>query len=228
MLKAAKRRTFRRKGQRSFKCAGVGNSGGQEEFMPEHENRTRQELSAALRALLRQRPLDQIRVRQLTELCGLRRQSFYYHFKDVYDLFAWCVRQERALLQSFLEECLTWRQALLALLDRTEEQAAFYRAVLDRGGQAGLEEMIPLEEVLKAVQAYYRGRCGTPPNQAEEEQERRRGRTLLLSLLESWVRGRAAMSPEELADALERTAERSAAGAVWQTLWERGEWDQML
>ena len=196
--------------------------------MPEHENRTRQELSAALRALLRQRPLDQIRVRELTELCGLRRQSFYYHFKDVYDLFAWCVRQERALLESFLEECLTWRQALLVLLDRAEEQAAFYREVLDRGGQAGLEGMIPLEEVLKAVQTYYRGRCGTPPNQAEEERERRSGRTLLLSLLESWVRGGAVMSPEELADALERTAERSAAGAVWQTLWERGEWDQML
>lgn len=196
--------------------------------MPEHENRTRQELSAALRALLRQRPLDQIRVRELTELCGLRRQSFYYHFKDVYDLFAWCVRQERALLESFLEECLTWRQALLSLLDRAEEQAAFYREVLDRGGQAGLEEMIPLEEVLKAVQTYYRGRCGTPPNQAEEERERRSGRTLLLSLLESWIRGGAVMSPEELADALERTAERSAAGAVWQTLWERGEWDQML
>lgn len=228
MLKAAKRRTFRRKRQRSFKCAGVGNSGGQEEFMPEYESRTRQELSAALRALLKQRPLDQIRVRELTELCGLRRQSFYYHFKDVYDLFAWCVRQERTLLRSFLEECLTWRQALLELLNRAGEEQAFYRAVLDQGGQAGLEEMIPLEEVLETVQTYYRERCGAPPNQAEEERERRCGRTLLLSLLESWVRGGAVMPPGELASALERAAERSAAGAVWQTLWERGEWDQML
>lgn len=196
--------------------------------MPEHENRTRQELGAALRALLGQRPLDQLRVRELTELCGLRRQSFYYHFKDIYDLFAWTVRQERTLLESRLEECLTWRQALLALLDRAGEQRDFYRAVLDQGGQTGLEEMIPLEEVLKAVQDYYRDRCGTPPNQEEEERERRCGRTLLLSLLESWVRGETVMPPEELADALERTAERNAAGAVWQTLWERGEWDQTL
>lgn len=196
--------------------------------MPEHGNRTRQELGAALRALLRQRPLDQLRVRELTELCGLRRQSFYYHFKDVYDLFTWAVRQERALLQSRLEECLTWRQALLALLERSGEERAFYRAVLDQGGQAGLEEMIPLEEVLEAVQTYYRGRCGAPPDQMEEERERRSGRTLLLSLLESWVRGGTVMPPEELADALERAAERSAAGAVWQTLWERGEWDQTL
>ena len=75
--------------------------------MPEYENRTRRELSAALRELLRQRPLDQLRVRELTERCGLRRQSFYYHFKDVYDLFAWSVRQERALLLVRLAECLT-------------------------------------------------------------------------------------------------------------------------
>lgn len=228
MLKAAKKRTFRRKDGKSFKCAGAENSGGQEELMPEYENRTRRELSDALRALLKQRPLDQLRVQELTELCGLRRQSFYYHFKDVYDLFTWTVRQERSLLLDRLEECLTWRQALLSLLSRAEEEQALYRAVLDQGGQAALGEMVPLEEVLEAVQAYYRGRCGAPPDPKAEEQERRCGRMLLLSLLESWVRGGTAMPPEELADALERAAERNAAGAVWQTLWERGEWDQTL
>ena len=40
------------------------------------ENRTKQRLSRALKELLRKKPLDQIRVRELTELCGLRRQSF--------------------------------------------------------------------------------------------------------------------------------------------------------
>nr|WP_325212666.1 hypothetical protein [uncultured Oscillibacter sp.] len=196
--------------------------------MPEQENRTRQELNAALRALLRKRPLDQLRVRELTELCGLRRQSFYYHFKDVYDLFAWSLRQERALLRARLADCLTWRQALLELLDRAGEERAFYRAVLDQSGQAGLGEMAPIEEVLEAVQVYYRDRCGVPPDQAAEERERRCGRMLLLSLMENWIRGGTVMPPEELADALERAAARSAAGAVWQTLLERGEWNQTL
>lgn len=193
--------------------------------MPEFENRTRRELSAALRELLREEPLDQLRVRELTERCGLRRQSFYYHFKDVYDLFDWSARQERALLLSRLADCLTWRQALLDLLDRASEERAFYPAVLDRSGQTGLEEMIPLEEVLKAVQVYYRDRCGAAPDRLAEEQERRCGRALLLSWLEGWIRNSAALPPEELADALERAAEKSVAGAVWQTLRERGEWD---
>ena len=65
---------------------------------------------------------------------GLRRQSFYYHFKDVYDLFAWTVRQERVLLTNRLADCITWRQAFLDLLDRAGEERAFYRAVLEQGG----------------------------------------------------------------------------------------------
>lgn len=193
--------------------------------MPEYEKRTRRELSAALRELLREKPLSQLRVRELTERCGLRRQSFYYHFKDVYDLFAWSVCQERALLLARLVECLTWREALLDLLNRAGEERAFYRAVLDQKGQAGLGEMIPLEELLETVQAYYRKRCGVPPDRAAEEQDRRWGRVLLLSLLEGWVRNENILPPSEVADALERAVEKGREGSVWQTLREQGEWN---
>lgn len=227
MLKAAKKRTFRRKGGKSFKRVGTAVPADRRKFMPEHENRTRRELNGALRALLRQKPLDQLRVRELTEQCGLRRQSFYYHFKDVYDLFAWSVRQERTLLLDRLADCLTWRQALIELLDRAGEERAFYRAVLDWGGRAALGEMIPLEEMLETLQAYYRDRCGVPPDRAAEERDLRCERDLLLSLLESWVRGGTALGAEELADALERAVEQRIAGAVWQTLWKQGEWSPL-
>lgn len=195
--------------------------------MPEYENRTRQGLDAALRALLREKPLDQIRVRELTERCGLRRQSFYYHFKDVYDLFAWSGQRERALLLDGAAECLTWQQALLELLGRMAEERAFYRAVLDRSGQEGLGELIPLERVLEAVQSYYRDRCGAPADAGAEALGRRCARVMLLSMLSGWVRNELALPPEEIAASLERAVERNAAGAVWQTLRERGTWNWM-
>lgn len=44
--------------------------------MAENENRTRQELCAAPRELLEQKPLDQLRVRELTDRCRLRRQTY--------------------------------------------------------------------------------------------------------------------------------------------------------
>ena len=192
--------------------------------MPDYENRTKQGLDAALRALLRSRPLDQLRVRELMEHCGLRRQSFYYHFKDVYDLFAWSVQRERALLLEDWEECLTWQQTLLGLMNRIQGERAFYRAVLDHGGTEELGAMIPLEKTLEAVQAYYRDRGGVPPEPETEEQTRRRGRAMLLALLESWIRGGLALTPEELLAALEGVVNRSTAGTVWQTLREQGNW----
>ena len=88
-------------------------------------------------------------------------------------------------------------------------------------------EMIILVVVLETVQIYYRDRCGRPPDRAAEEQERRWGRTLLLSLLEGWTRNEAILPPEELADALERAVERGTEGVVWQSLRERGEWNEM-
>ena len=97
---------------------------------PENGNRTRRELAEALKTLLKRKPLEQMRVRELTELCGLRRQSFYYHFKDVYDLFDWAIRQEQAYLRGAREDCLTWRQAMGAVLERAAEERAFYQAVL--------------------------------------------------------------------------------------------------
>lgn len=193
--------------------------------MPDYENRTRQGLDAALRALLRDRPLDQLRVRELTEHCGLRRQSFYYHFKDVYDLFAWSIQRERALLLERWEECLTWQQALLDLMDRAAGERAFYRAVLDQEGPEGLRGMIPLDRTLEVVQRYYRDRAGMPPDPETEERELRRDGTVLLALLESWIRGGLALTAEELVNALEQTVARSTAGTVWQTLRERGEWN---
>ena len=75
--------------------------------MPEVRDRTKSQLDLALRTLLREKAPDQIRVRELTELCGIRRQSFYYHFTDVYDLFAWSVEQERAALAPRQANCLT-------------------------------------------------------------------------------------------------------------------------
>lgn len=48
--------------------------------------RTKKQLCDALAALMKQKPLKSITVRELTELADLNRGTFYLHFKDVYDL----------------------------------------------------------------------------------------------------------------------------------------------
>lgn len=51
--------------------------------------RTKQALAEVLKQLLAVRPLDKITVKDITDRAGLNRQTFYYHFQDIYDLIRW-------------------------------------------------------------------------------------------------------------------------------------------
>lgn len=57
---------------------------------------TQQALGHALKQALLETPLNRVTVRQLTEAAGVTRQTFYYHFTDVYDLTVWLFEEEIA------------------------------------------------------------------------------------------------------------------------------------
>ena len=40
----------------------------------------------ALLELIRRKDADKITVKDLVEVCGISRQTFYYHFKDIVDV----------------------------------------------------------------------------------------------------------------------------------------------
>ena len=48
-------------------------------------NITERALLESLCELLEEKPLDKINVKDITDRCGLTRNTFYYHFHDVYD-----------------------------------------------------------------------------------------------------------------------------------------------
>ena len=190
--------------------------------MPDMDNRTRRALDDALRTLLERKPLAQIRVRELTELCGLRRQSFYYHFQDVYELFDWSLQRERELVLRRREDCLTWEQALRDLLGRVAENRAYYHAILDNRGRTGLRAVFALSEMLRCALSYYRNRCGVTPDPAVELVQLQCGETVLLSLLENWLLGEVEPEPEAMLSMLAKVVDQSIAGATLRTLREQG------
>ena len=52
-------------------------------------NMTKYALEESLKKLMLQKPLDKITINDLTTDCGISRMTFYYHFKDIYDLTEW-------------------------------------------------------------------------------------------------------------------------------------------
>ena len=52
-------------------------------------NITKKALALALKQLMEEMPFEKITVAHICEKCNMHRKSFYYHFKDKYDLVNW-------------------------------------------------------------------------------------------------------------------------------------------
>ena len=50
---------------------------------------TKRTLAAAMKELMAEKPMAKISVGEIVGRCGLNRKSFYYHFRDKYDLVNW-------------------------------------------------------------------------------------------------------------------------------------------
>ena len=89
------------------------------------KDRTKAMFADALLTLIDNKELSKIRVLELCRLCAADRQTFYYHFKDKYDLVAWIY--ERDLQETFLENPHTpSREQIESLLRRLEKRQYFY------------------------------------------------------------------------------------------------------
>ena len=55
---------------------------------------TKQAMYHALKKLITTKSINKITIKDITDTCGLNRQTFYYHFKDIYDLLEWSFQEE--------------------------------------------------------------------------------------------------------------------------------------
>ena len=86
---------------------------------------TKRALEQSLKNLLLKKPLTKITVGDIADDCGINRMTFYYHFKDIYDLVEWSCLEDakRALDEKKTYE--TWQQGLLQIFEAVEENRPF-------------------------------------------------------------------------------------------------------
>ena len=92
---------------------------------------TKQALAASLKKLLEIKNLDDITVKELVEDCEVNRQTFYYHFQDIYDLLHWFLDNET---NQALKNSTSWHDSLLrAFYYARDNQLAVYHVLRSTG-----------------------------------------------------------------------------------------------
>ena len=94
---------------------------------------TKRALERSLKNLLLKKPLTKITINDIAEDCGINRMTFYYHFKDIYDLVEWsCLEDARKALEE-KKTYETWQQGFIQLFEAVQENKPFimnvYRCV---------------------------------------------------------------------------------------------------
>ena len=94
---------------------------------------TKRALEQSLKNLLLKKPLTKINVGDIAEECGINRMTFYYHFKDIYDLVEWSCLEDAKKALDEKKTYETWQQGLLRIFEAVQENKPFilnvYRCV---------------------------------------------------------------------------------------------------
>ena len=88
-------------------------------------NITKKAIAASLKNLLKEKKLNKITVQDIADDCGINRQTFYYHFQDVYDLVEWiCIQDtEKALKEN--RTYATWKEGFLSVFELAKQDKIF-------------------------------------------------------------------------------------------------------
>lgn len=82
--------------------------------------KTKKALADSLKNLLLQKPLNKITISDIADDCGINRMTFYYHFKDIYDLVEWTCAEEAAQAMEGKKTYDTWQEGFLNIFSAVQ------------------------------------------------------------------------------------------------------------
>ncbi|NLU24221.1 MAG: hypothetical protein GXW99_05790 [Clostridiales bacterium] len=175
---------------------------------------TKELLCQSLKKKMAVKPLDKISIREITEDCGLNRQTFYYHFEDIYDQVKWMYEQEAISLLREHESILFWQEGILLLFAYLEKNRAVCLCSLRSMGHDHVRRLFynDLHDILKNL-VFSMGEQAHIPEDY--------GNFLthyftvsLAAMVESWLLGEIKETPEQLVAYVDMTINDQLRGAV--------------
>ena len=159
---------------------------------------TKRALVQSLKNLLLKKPLTKITIQDIADDCGINRMTFYYHFKDIYDLVEWsCMEDARRALEEN-KTYDTWQQGLLQIFETVRANKPFvmnvYRCVHREQVETYLKPLVD-QLVLGVIEEEAAGMTVREEDKAFIAQVYA---YVLIGLMLDWIRDDMRADPEEL------------------------------
>ena len=90
---------------------------------------TKRRLAQALKELMAEKPIKKITIQDIVERSHMTRQSFYYHFQDIYDLVEWACFEDASRALDGKKTYATWQEGFLNIFEAVLENKPFIQNV---------------------------------------------------------------------------------------------------
>ena len=112
-------------------------------------NGTKNALARSMKKLMAEKSFAKINITDICDGCGMNRKSFYYHFKDKYDLMNWIFYSDFISMIGE-KKCENGWDLLEAVCEMFYSDQKFYRSAFKIEGQNSLKEYL-IESMLPIV-----------------------------------------------------------------------------
>ncbi len=163
---------------------------------------TKHALEESLKRLLAQKPLHKITISDITEDCGVNRMTFYYHFKDIYDLVEWSCAEEARKALGGKKTYDTWQEGFLQLFQAVLENKPFIMNVYHSVSREQVENYLYEVTYSLLIGVVEEKAVGMSVRQEDKEFIAHFYKYGFVGLMLDWIRGDMKADPQTLIDRL--------------------------
>lgn len=103
---------------------------------------TKRALALSIKKLMETIPLAKISIQEIVDECSINRQTFYYHFKDKFDLVNWIYYTENIENLADCKNYAHWTDGMYKTLVYFMNNKLFYINALNTPGQNAFDEYL--------------------------------------------------------------------------------------
>lgn len=160
---------------------------------------TKKALAMALLELIEEEPISQITIGEICKKCDMNRKSFYYHFKDKYDLIAWIYDTELEIHSKDRAYTDFW-ELLMNICCVLYKKRKFYRKAFELNGEDSLKTHFgeTLASVIRETLAKETDRCENTEVYIEFIKD------AFVAAVEKWLNKKEDVIPEKFVERLKQ------------------------
>ena len=175
---------------------------------------TKRALETSLKNMLLKKPLDKITITDLTDDCGINRMTFYYHFKDIYDLVEWACEEDARQALAGKKTYSTWQQGFLQIFQAVLENKPFILNVYRSVSREQIERYLYRLTYDLLIGVVEEQAVGLNVRQKDKEFIAHFYKYGFVGLMLDWIRGEMKEDPEVLIERLALLMQGSIASAL--------------